>query len=116
MAPYTPERGQIIHLEFDPALGTEMQGPHFGLVISQQVFNRLGLAIVCPISQGTAASARTYGTIVTLMGSGTSTQGAIHCHQVKSLDWRVRKARLKENVPDFVMQEVLARLEAILLG
>lgn len=113
---YTPNRGDIVHLQFDPAAGTEMQGPHFGLVVSPQAFNQMGLAVICPISQGAAASARTYGTIVTLIASGTETQGAIHCHQVKSLDWRIRKAQLKETVPDFVMDEVLARLEAIILG
>ena len=113
---YTPDRGDIVHLEFDPAVGSEMKGPHFGLVVSQKVFNKLGLAVICPISQGAAASARTYGTVVTLMGSGTDTQGAIHCHQVKSLDWRIRKAKLKERVPDVVMDEVLARLEAVILG
>lgn len=113
---YTPDRGDIVHLEFDPAAGSEMQGPHFGLVVSQRAFNQLGLAIICPISQGAAASARTYGTVVSLMGCGTETQGAIHCHQVKSLDWRIRKARLKESAPDFIQNEVLARLEAIILG
>ncbi|MGY1488048.1 type II toxin-antitoxin system PemK/MazF family toxin [Methylobacillus pratensis] len=113
---YTPDQGDIVHLQFDPAAGSEMKGPHFGLVVSQKAFNKLGLAVICPISQGAAASARTYGTVVTLMGCGTDTQGAIHCHQVKSLDWRIRKAKLKEAVPDFVVDEVLARLEAIILG
>lgn len=113
---YTPERGDIVHLEFDPAAGSEMKGPHFGLVVSPKAFNQLGLAVICPISQGAAASARTYGTVVTLMGSGTDTQGAIHCHQVKSLDWRIRKAKHKERAPDHVIGEVLARLEAIILG
>ena len=113
---YTPERGDIVHLQFAPAAGHEMKGQHFGLVVSPKAFNRLGLAVICPISQGGAASARTYGTVVTLMGCGTDTQGAVHCHQVKSLDWMARKAKRKEAVPDFVMDEVLARLEAIILG
>ncbi|MCB5184227.1 type II toxin-antitoxin system PemK/MazF family toxin [Methylobacillus gramineus] len=113
---YIPDRGDIVHLEFDPAAGSEMKGPHFGFIVSQKAFNKLGLAVICPISQGAAASARTYGTVVTLMGSGIDTQGAIHCHQIKSLDWRIRKAKLKESVPDFLLDEVLARLEAIILG
>jgi mRNA interferase ChpB len=113
---YTPDRGDIVHLEFDPAAGHETKGLHFGLVVSSRAFNKLGLALICPISQGVAAAARTYGTIVTLMGSGTDTQGAVHCHQVKALDWKVRRARLKEVVPEFVMDEVLARLETILFG
>jgi mRNA interferase ChpB len=112
---YVPNRGDIVHLEFDPASGREMKGPHFALVLSGKVFNQQGLAMVCPISQGAAASVRTYGTVVTLMGLGTDTQGAVHCHQLKSLDWRERKARLKEAVPQHLIEEVLARVEAILL-
>jgi mRNA interferase ChpB len=92
-----------------------MNGLHLGLVLSGKVFNQQGLAMICPVSQGAAASARTYGTIVTLMGAGTDTQGAVHCHQLKSLDWRERRVRFKETVPQYVVDEALARVEAILL-
>ena len=111
---YTPNRGDIVHLQFDPASGHEMKGPHFSLVISSKTFNQLGLAMICPISQGQAAAARSYGTVVTLMGCGTDTQGAVYCHQLKSLDWRTRKASKKESVPQYIIDDVLARLEAIL--
>lgn len=113
---YTPERGDIVHVQFDPATGQEMKGDHLGLVVSSKDFNSKGLAIVCPISQGEAASARTYGTVVTLMGTGIDTQGSVFCHQIKSMDWRARKAKFKERVPAFVIDEVMARVEAILIG
>lgn len=109
-----PNRGDIIHLQFDPASGQEMQGEHFALVVSNAVFNRSGLAFVCPISQGNAELARNRGTLVTLMGSGTHIQGAIHCHQLKSLDWRIRQAKRKESVPEFILDEVQLRLDAIM--
>ena len=48
------------------------------------------------------------------MGTGIDTQGAVHCHQIKSLDWRARKAKLKEIVPDYITDEVIARVQAIL--
>lgn len=70
--------------------------------------------MICPISQGTAAAARSFGTVVTLMGCGSDTQGAVHCHQLKSLDWRARKVAKKESVPQHVLNDVMARLEAIL--
>lgn len=111
---YIPNRGDIVHLDFDPSTGREMKGPHFGLVVSSKIFNQQGLAMICPISQGVAHAARNYGTVVTLFGSGLDTQGAIHCHQLKSLDWRARNVRLKEVVPQFIIDEALARVEAIL--
>ena len=100
---YVPKRGDIIHLTFDPASGKEMLGKHYGLVISDKIFNSSGLAMICPISQGAAANARSIGTLVTLMDSGIEIQGAVHCHQLKSLDWRVRKAEFKEVAADFIM-------------
>ena len=111
---YTPNRGDIVLLQFDPASGQEMKGPHFGFVVSAKAFNNRGLAIICPISQGEAATARTHGTVVSLMGSGSETQGAIYCHQLKSLDWRIRNAKFKEAVPKVIIEDVAARIEAIL--
>ena len=70
--------------------------------------------MVCRVSQGAADALRTHGTVVTSMGTGADTQGAIHCHQLKALDWRMRKAKYKESVPTYVVDEVFARVEAIL--
>ncbi|GKT20138.1 type II toxin-antitoxin system PemK/MazF family toxin [Acidovorax sp. SUPP2522] len=111
---FIPNRGDIVHLEFDPASGKEMKGKHYALVLSSKEFNRRGLAMVCPISQGAAESARTHGTLVSLMNTGTDTQGTVHCHQLKSLDWKERRFKHKETVPDEVMDEVNARVSAIL--
>jgi len=111
---YLPSRGDIVHLDFDPSSGHEMKGPHYGLVLSGKVFNQQGLAMICPISQGAAAAARSYGTVVTLTGTGTDTQGAVYCHQLKALDWRARNVRHKETAPQYIVDEVLARIEAIL--
>ena len=91
-----------------------MKGTHFALVLSPRLFNREGLAMVCPISQGATHAARTYGTVVGLMGAGTKTLGAIHCHQLKSLDGRQRQARHKECVPSYLLDEVMGRVQAIL--
>jgi mRNA interferase ChpB len=113
---YVPDRGDIVHVQFNPASGQEMKGPHFGLVVSAKLFNGRGLAMICPISQGEAAAARTHGTVVTLMGLGIDTQGAVHCHQLKALDWQIRKAKFKEKVPQEINDDVAARIEAILFG
>ena len=111
----TPERGDILHLQFDPASGREMKGNHFCLVVSPKAFNaRFKLAMVCPISGGVAEHARSAGFLIYLMGLGLCTDGQVHAHQIKSLEWATRRATLVERVPDVVMQEVLGCLQSVL--
>jgi len=115
MAAYIPEKGDIVHLQFDPSTGGEMQGKHYALVLSPKSFNRAtGLIFACHVSQGSGGVARSSGMLSTLQGSGTHTLGNVHCHQLKSLDWKIRQAAFKEKVPDFVLQDVLARVESVL--
>ncbi len=110
-----PERGDILHLQFDPASGKEMQGQHFCLVVSSQTFNqRFRLAMVCPISGGAATLARDSGFLVPLMGFGLRTDGAVHAHQIKSLDWVIRRASFVEKAPSTLIQQVLDCLTAAL--
>jgi mRNA interferase ChpB len=111
----TPQRGDILHLAFDPASGREMQGDLFCLVVSPREFNaRFKLALVCPISGGAAEVARSAGFLVSLMGQGLRTDGQVHAHQVKSLDWNNRQASLVERAPDFIVQEVLDCVQSVL--
>jgi mRNA interferase ChpB len=110
----TPDRGDILHLAFDPASDREMKGNHFCLVVSPREFNaRFKLATVCPISGGVADVARSAGFLVSLMGLGLRTDGQVHAHQVKSLDWTSRQATFVDSAPDEVVQEVLDCLQSI---
>lgn len=110
-----PERGDILHLQFDPASGKEMRGDHFCLVVSPKAFNkRFQLVMVCPISGGSVAVARDTGFLVSLMGLGQKTDGCVHVHQVKTLDWTTRKAKRIEKAPDEIVQQILDCLVAVL--
>lgn len=110
-----PERGDILHLEFDPTSGREMKGKHFCLVISPKAFNqRFHLALVCPISGGLVNAARDTVFLVSLSGTGLRTDVNIHAHQVKSLDWHTRKAKRIERVPDEIVNQVLECVMAVL--
>ncbi len=92
-----------------------MKGNHFCLVVSPRAFNtRFKLAMVCPISGGAAEAARSAGFLISLMGLGLRTDGQVHAHQVKTLDWASRRASLVERVPDSTVQEVLACLQSVL--
>ena len=110
-----PERGDILHLAFDPASGRELKGDHYCLVVSAKTFNkRFKLAMVCPISSGVAASAREAGFLVPMMGTGSRLHGSVHCHQVKTLDWEARKASFFEKAPAVVVKEAIDCLIAVL--
>jgi len=111
----TPDRGDILHLQFDPASGREMKGNHFCLVVSPKAFNqRFKLAFVCPISGGIASTARDTGFLVPLLGAGLKTDGSVHAHQIKSLDWAARKATLIERAPTHIIEQVLECLVSVL--
>jgi mRNA interferase ChpB len=45
-----------------------------------------------------------------LSGAGTETQGVVPCNQPRVLDLQARKARFIETVPEFIMDEILAKL------
>ena len=111
----TPQRGDILHLAFDPASGLEMKGDHFCLVVSPQTFNqRFKLAWACPISGGLAAVARESGFLISLSGCGTRTDGHVHAHQVKALDWAARKAKKIETAPVWLVEQVLLCMSAVI--
>jgi mRNA interferase ChpB len=108
-----PERGDIVHLDLDPTLGTEQRGARPVLVLTTEPFNRMGLVLAAPITQG-GKFARDAGFAASLTGSGTQTQGVILAHQIRMLDWRARHAKFLERAPEDLTADVLARVSALL--
>ena len=108
------ERGDIYLVSLDPASGREQQGKRPVLIVSCGKFNRaMKVPIVVPITSGGGFS-RAAGFAVSLTGAGTQTTGATVCSQPRALDVAARGGIRLESVPDFIMDEVLARLAAVL--
>ena|SRR5271157_6009658 len=106
-------RGDIYLVSLDPARGREQQGHRPVLVVSSDEFNaKMSLPVIVPIATAGNFS-RAQGFAVSLSGAGTSTTGVILCDQLRVLDLRARQAKLVEGVPDFIMDEVLARIVPI---
>jgi mRNA interferase MazF len=104
-----PERGDVVWLEFSPHAGREQAGHRPGLVISPTSYNgKIGLALVCPIT----SRVKGYPFEVVLP-PGLKAEGAILCDHVKSVDWRARRANRLCSVPGSVMQDVTARILAL---
>lgn len=109
-----PARGDILALSLDPTLGHEIRGTRPVLVLSADAFNKAsGLLLVAPITQGGAAT-RQNGFSVSLMGSGTATQGVILCDQTRTVDARARSFKRIEKAPAALVDEALEAVRAIL--
>ena len=106
-------RGDVVSVPLDPAMGHEQKGTRPALVLTSKEFNRLGDVLVAPITQGGDFS-RYAGFSVSLTGSGCKTQGVALVNKIRMLDLATRKARKIERVPQAVLDDALGRLTALL--
>jgi len=108
------DRGDIVRVSLNPVQGKELQGDmRPALVLSTRPFNQLGTVLVAPITQG-GNLARFAGFAVSLIGSGTETQGVVLVNAVRTLDLVARHAKKIEEAPDFIVEESLAKLRTII--
>ena len=83
------------------------------LIVSPEAFNRVTkVPVVLPITSG-GNFARTAGFAVPLTGAGTKTTGIVRCDQLRALDLAARGGKKLENIPDTIMDDVLARIAPI---
>ena len=91
-----------------------MKGRRPVLIISPDAFNQVTkVPVVLPITSG-GSFARTAGFAVSLSGAGIKTTGVVRCDQPRALDLGARHRRKLENVPDAIIDEVLAKVATIL--
>ena len=109
---YVPERGDVVWLEFDPQTGHEQAGRRPALVVSPATYNgKVGLALLCPVT----SRVKGYPFEV-LFPADSRVEGAVLADQVKSLDWRARRAKRFADAPEAVVGEVLGKIRALLEG
>ncbi len=106
---YIPEAGDIVWLQFNPQAGHEQAGHRPALVLSPAKYNKIGLMLCCPMT----SKIKGYPFEVAIEGSQTSSALA---DQVKSLDWKVRKAKRKGQVTASELAEVRAKSVALIQG
>jgi mRNA interferase ChpB len=105
-------RGDIYLVSLDPTSGHEQKGIRPVLVVTTEAFNKLTKApLILPITNGGSFS-RVGGFAVTLFN--TKTTGIVRCDQPRVLDLGARKAKKLEKVPAAVMDDVLAKLSAMI--
>lgn len=107
---YVPSRGDVVWLSFSPHVGHEQAGRRPALVISPASYNgKAGLALLCPITSQVKGYPFEVGIPV-----GLEVSGVVLSDQVKSLDWRVRKAEFVCKLPSTATMEVLDKLGTLL--
>lgn len=106
-------QGDLYRVPLDPTEGSEIRGTRPVLVLSNADFNLGGRALVAPITQGGNFD-RVAGWAVTLIGSGTATQGAAVISQCRVLDLKARRAIKIESGPAALVEEALAKLQAMI--
>src|SRR5947199_8244601 len=93
---YIPERGDAVWITLDPQAGHEQAGRRPALVLSPAAYNgKVGLALLCPITSQVKGYPFEVG-----LPAGLKVGGVALADQVKSLDWRARKATLICRVPE----------------
>lgn len=107
---YQPERGDFVWLEFTPQAVTEQAGRRPGLILSPKDFNiATGLAFVCPITGKVKG-----GSFEVPVPKGAGLSGVVLADHIRSLDWVERQAQFHSRAPQDLLDEVIARIEAIL--
>jgi len=108
------KRGEIWVVGLDPAEAHEQKGRRPVLIVSPEAFNQVTkVPVVLTVTSG-GNFARTAGFAVSLASAGTKTTGVVRCDQPRALDLGAPHSRRLENIPDAIMDEVLAKVVTIL--
>jgi mRNA interferase MazF len=105
---YVPDAGDIVWINFDPQAGHERAGHRPAVVLSPAAYNtKTSLMLCCPMT----TQIKSYPFEVLVAGAPWS---AVLADQIKSLDWRRRRARRKGVVSPAELAEVRAKIRALI--
>jgi len=106
---YSPERGDIVWLNFNPQSGHEQKGKRPALVISPKEYNeKVGLGLFCPIT----SKIKNYPFEVKI--DSKKIDGVVLADQVKSLDWKTREIEFITKITPKKIDEVISKIGVLL--
>ena len=105
---YVPDAGDIVWVSFNPQAGREQAGHRPAVVLSPAAYNaKTSLMVCCPMT----AQIKNYPFEVVISADNPS---AVLADQVKSLDWRKRRARRNGAISAAELAEVRAKIRALI--
>ena len=105
---YVPDAGDIVWVSFNPQAGREQAGHRPAVVLSPAAYNaKTSLMVCCPMT----TQIKNYPFEVVISAENPS---AVLADQVKSLDWRKRRARRKGAISAAELAEVRAKIRALI--
>ena len=114
---YTPNRGDLVHMNFSPSAGHEMAERHYALVMSPGSYNRKSrMAVVCAIT----SRARDWPFEIELPAGllppkqGQRVTSVILSDAVRQVDYREREMEFVAKAPQELVDEVLDKLLTVL--
>jgi mRNA interferase MazF len=107
---HVPRPGDLISIDFNPQTGREQAKRRPAIVLSPANSNaKVGLALVCPIT----SRIKGYPFEV-ILPSNLKATGAFLVDQIKSLDWQTRSVRYIGPSTEDMVEEIRAKLRALL--
>ena len=103
-----PDAGDIVWITFSPQAGHEQAGRRPAVVLSPAAYNaKTSLMVCCPMT----TQIKNYPFEVTIAGAKPS---VVLSDQVKSFDWRQRRASKKGKISAEELAEIRAKLQALI--
>ena len=101
---YTPDRGDIVLVDFTPYAGTEMKGEHRALVLSEKGFSTAtGWMVVCPITTKIKGSP-----FEVAIPPGLKAVGCVVASEMRTVDYMARGTKFMERASSDLLQKVQA--------
>ena len=107
---YSPERGDLVWLDFDPQLGREQAGRRPAVVLSPGFYNSISaLAWICPIT----SKVKGYPFEV-LLPKNAPIQGVVLTDQLRSLDYQQRRIEFVGRIAHDLCDQIRAKARRLL--
>ena len=109
---YVPGRGDVVWLGFSPQLGHEQAGRRPAVCLSPKSYNqKTGLGLFCPVT-----SKRKRYPFEVPLPEGIGVEGVVLADQIRSLDWRARRASFIAVLPKDIVREIINMVWLLLSG